>query len=78
MVDDQLSVRSTLGKVFTGAGYAVILAAPGAEATRVSGGGSFQQVNAAAKRLGAVATIAKPFDNQTMIDLVAHSLAGAP
>ena len=35
VVDDQLSVRSTLGKVLTGAGYAVILAAPGAEAPRL-------------------------------------------
>lgn len=44
----------------------------------MSGGGTFQQLDVlhAARLLGAVATIEKPFDALTMMDRVARSLAG--
>ena len=35
VVDDQASLRSALGKMLTAAGYEVILAADGTEATRL-------------------------------------------
>ena len=76
-------VSAALGKMLTAAGYEVILAADGTEATRLwrehkpdlvildlHAGDVLQD----ARLLGAVATIEKPFEKQAMMDLVARSL----
>ena len=49
-------------------------------AAMVSGGGTGGRFDVLkdARLLGAVATIAKPFEREVLMDLVARSLAGAP
>ena len=53
---------------------------PGLPIIAMSGGGPRNQVDVleAAKVLGAVATIEKPFEEQAMMELVTRSLVGAP